>query len=940
MVVLEAPGGYGKSTFAEQLTANATSRVHVRLGPDDTSVERFAARLRDACRGAGLVVAAEIGASDAPATTRVTEMNAAITRASPADSMAVIIEDAHHLEVRAQTILTTFAVGERAGTRFVVTARALSIEIPGEHRIGANDLAFSAGETQELLTGLGDDSLDAEEWARSIAQESGGWPAMIGLAATMRSRGVDLDNVPLQIDALVDRLVGQDTALDKRAQILLGFLPVLSVEIGEAVGMPNLVADALAAGLPVRRAGEWWRLSDSVRDHLRRRGRVDPDDAVHAAELMFAAGEVTGALDMVMAVSRPADACRLIGTMPYSALDELDVDGVTALLDAVPDTVVKQFPRCLAQVARAAESRVRIELRTRLLDRLETITEALADSALAREIEAERVCDFARDSLIEIAETRGRALLSVTPAGEQITRARCLRAVGRATAWRGDPRSLIDASHLLAEAAGAARALGNDIWVADALCTLGYSVHFARGDFERAVATQSEGIALLGRRSRQRAVQLTFLANVLATIGRDEEALSALADARIIGRAHGDERILGYAAWEQARVVSRSRDAATTLRWLRETERHPGDWLDHPTGTQFLSEAAEVAAVVGEYDLARDYLERAARQAVAQGWPEIPEVAAGIVAARIGDPDYAEAVLGAPRSDNYLNESNSWRITLLRANARWRAGDELAAHALADSAAETLESLGYPELAMLHEPEIWSRLRAGPALPTASVSVSVLGGFAVSVDGRLVELPNGRPSQVVKLLAVAGRAMPLDELADAMWPDTDTEVGRRRLRNVLTRVRSAAPVLDRTGGAIALAPGTDVDARRFEQLAQSAVANTTSERLEALCSAAAAYTGELLPSDRFDEWTVAPRERLQRRAVRVLALLAAEYVERGDPDGVITTAEAKLAIDPFDDALALSTAKVLQRAGRAAESAHWMSRARAIRDELGLPSLD
>ena len=154
-------------------------------------------------------------------------------------------------------------------------------------------------------------------------------------------------------------------------------------------------------------------------------------------------------------------------------------------------------------------------------------------------------------------------LLESTPAHELITRARCLRALGRTNAWRGDARSLVEASHLL------------------------------------------------GRRSRRRAVQLTFLAEVQALLGRDDEAIGSLGEARSIARIHADERILGYAAWTQARVVARRRDVDGTLRWLAEAERHPGDWLDHPTGTQFLAEAAEISAMVGAEQIAEGFLRRA-----------------------------------------------------------------------------------------------------------------------------------------------------------------------------------------------------------------------------------------------------------------------------------------------------------------------------------------
>lgn len=58
VVVLEAPGGFGKSTLAEQLTVEARTTARVFLTTGDASGARLVARLRDACSAAGLSAAA------------------------------------------------------------------------------------------------------------------------------------------------------------------------------------------------------------------------------------------------------------------------------------------------------------------------------------------------------------------------------------------------------------------------------------------------------------------------------------------------------------------------------------------------------------------------------------------------------------------------------------------------------------------------------------------------------------------------------------------------------------------------------------------------------------------------------------------------------------------------------------------------------------------
>ncbi len=670
-------------------------------------------------------------------------------------------------------------------------------------------------------------------------------------------------------------------------------------------------------------------------------GEGDADATVMMHRVAFHNGETTRSVEGLLAVDRPDEACRLLAEIAYRQLDQIDVDEMAALISAVPDAVVARHPRCLIKLARAAEGRVRIELRTRLLARLEAIVATIDNPVVARELESEFVMDLNRDSLVEETERRGRALLATTPPNELAARSRCLHALGRITAWRGDDRSLVDAAHLLAEAVGAMRAIGDDVGVADALCTLGWFVALPQGNFEVAIARQREGVALLALGTRRRAVQLTFLAESLALLGHDDEAVGALTEARSIGRAHADERILGYAAWTQAKVVARRRDVKGTLRWLHEAERHPGDWFDHPTGTQFLAEAAEIAAAVGARQVAEEYLARSIAQAAAQGWPEIPEAATGALAARFGDAVLAEQLLTLDRVDAYRNASNRWRAALLIAHSQVRRGDLDAASAEVNAVIAELETLGHPELAMLHEPELWTSLvHLVDRGNRPTVTIAVLGGFRVEVNGLEVQIPAGRPARVVKILAVANRAMPVDELVELLWPDTSGDVGRRRLRNVLARVRAAAPVLGRSEGVISLAADAVVDLHEFEQFIARAASAAADEQVRTAEAALTRFAGELLPADRFDEWMAAPRERIRRRAIRLLSVVIEAAVASDDVDRAVQATEQLLVLDPFDDAAVLRTALLLHRTGHQIEAVEWVTRYADVRRELGLPTDD
>jgi hypothetical protein len=198
----------------------------------------------------------------------------------------------------------------------------------------------------------------------------------------------------------------------------------------------------------------------------------------------------------------------------------------------------------------------------------------------------------------------------------------------------------------------------------------------------------------------------------------------------------------------------------------------------------------------------------------------------------------------------------------LIAYARSRQGDAVGARAMAASVVEQLEALGHPEFAMLHEPDIWPALvRLLEGNSASMVVITLLGGFGIEIDGADVTLPAGRPAQMVKVLALAGRPIPVDELIEILWPNTPTDVGRRRLKNVLARLARAG-----------FTAAADLQLCAAEQ-------------------ALDVYAGELLPGDRFEEWSVAPRERMQRRAIRLLGQIVDGASGLGDVDRAVHAAD-------------------------------------------------
>lgn len=219
-----------------------------------------------------------------------------------------------------------------------------------------------------------------------------------------------------------------------------------------------------------------------------------------------------------------------------------------------------------------------------------------------------------------------------------------------------------------------------------------------------------------------------------------------------------------------------------------------------------------------------------------------------------------------------------------------------------------------------------------PGLPaTADLAVQVLGRFVPAIGDREAAIAGGKPQELVKLLAVMGRPLPEDAVCDALWPEVDVDVGRRRLRNVVARVRAAGPFLERGDGLLGLTGVVEVDLHRFEALAAEALRSRVpiEEALDA-------YGGELLPGDRFVEWTAVPRERVRVLVVQLLEMAVDVAARRDDVGAAVHAISRLLDVDPYAEHWAARAATLLTDAGRMSAAAQWTERAARIRAELGL----
>src|SRR3954454_1959563 len=158
------------------------------------------------------------------------------------------------------------------------------------------------------------------------------------------------------------------------------------------------------------------------------------------------------------------------------------------------------------------------------------------------------------------------------------------------------------------------------------------------------------------------------------------------------------------------------------------------------------------------------------------------------------------------------------------------------------------------------------------------VNVTLLGGFAVAVDGTAVpdsawRLKKGR--ELVKLLALArGHRLHREQAMDVLWPDLAPAAAANNLHQAVHVARRAlcADAIDVRDEVLFLAAEIDIDA--FDVAAAEARRLRTPAAYRAALSL---YRGELLPENRYDDWAESRREELATLAGE----LADEWEELG-----------------------------------------------------------
>jgi DNA-binding SARP family transcriptional activator len=171
----------------------------------------------------------------------------------------------------------------------------------------------------------------------------------------------------------------------------------------------------------------------------------------------------------------------------------------------------------------------------------------------------------------------------------------------------------------------------------------------------------------------------------------------------------------------------------------------------------------------------------------------------------------------------------------------------------------------------------------------------------VTADGTALQLPRGMPGALVRLLALHEHGLPLDAVLEAFFSDATPARARQRLRQILTRLRTAVgDIVVRDGETLRLVSAW-VDAREFLAAGSRVRAASGARAVQLAYAALALHTGPLLPSDPYAEWAEEARSQVRYRHLALLDLVAADAAARNSHQEALTALEAALQEDPDAD---------------------------------------
>jgi len=195
-----------------------------------------------------------------------------------------------------------------------------------------------------------------------------------------------------------------------------------------------------------------------------------------------------------------------------------------------------------------------------------------------------------------------------------------------------------------------------------------------------------------------------------------------------------------------------------------------------------------------------------------------------------------------------------------------------------------------------------------------TLKIFTLGGFAMTVAGRSIDIGRWKRKQAVTLLKYLitqlDRPVHRERLIDFLWPDAEEGLGRGRIKVVLYYLRHELhantlrdDILKTVGDSYILRrDAVWVDADAFERLVADGRALQKQARwtdaLDRYVQARYLYRGDFLEEDPYADWCAEERERLHELFLDMLAGMASCHAELHQYAEVVQICRKALVYDP------------------------------------------
>ena len=214
---------------------------------------------------------------------------------------------------------------------------------------------------------------------------------------------------------------------------------------------------------------------------------------------------------------------------------------------------------------------------------------------------------------------------------------------------------------------------------------------------------------------------------------------------------------------------------------------------------------------------------------------------------------------------------------------------------------------------------------------SGAIRIKLLGGFRVWVGSRVIEedqLRLRKARSLIKLLALSpAHRLHREQAKELLWPELDSKAASNNLHHALHIARRT---LEPSAGAatgylhlrgesliLSLAGPVWVDVEAFEEAAMMA---RHAMEPAAYRAAIDLYSGELLPQDRYEEWTEERRAQLRGLYLSLLLEVAGFYEERKEFGEAIEALNSVVAEDPTHEQAHAGLIRVYALLGRRREA--------------------